>query len=89
MLVPVSTFYDGCDSTCELDEGDHPFITHLSYVFYNRATIYRADDLGRGLQDNRLVAQPDMDEVVFAKVEVGIYNSPDTPRGVKLYLNRS
>jgi len=34
LLVSVSSYYDGCDNTCELDLGDHISVTHLSFIFY-------------------------------------------------------
>ncbi|MEE9428326.1 MAG: hypothetical protein V3V25_09295 [Paracoccaceae bacterium] len=84
--MPVSTFYDGCDATCELLEGEHTFISHLSFVFYARATLYRAEQIERGLESRILVPQPDMDTEVFQRVEDGICVSPDTPVQVRTYI---
>lgn len=86
LLVPVSTFYDGCDTTCELDENDHGFLVHLSYVFYAKATLYRAEQIDRGLENNCLTPQPDMADAVFQRVESGICVSPDTPAQIRTYF---
>lgn len=86
LLVPVSSFYDGCDTTCELDENDHEYIRHLSYVFYAKATLYKAEQIDRGLEIKILTAQPVLDDGVFQRVEDGICVSPDTPAKVKTYF---
>ena len=86
LLVPISTFYDGCDTTCELDTGDHTFLQHLSYVFYAKAALYRAEQIDRGIERDILIQQPALVEEVFRRVEIGICVSPDTPRKIKEYF---
>lgn len=86
LLVPVSSFYDGCDNTCELDVGDHEFIKHLSYVFYARANLYRSEQIDRGLERAILDPQPDLRSEVFVRVEAGLCTSPDTPARIKQYF---
>lgn len=86
LLIPVSTFYDGCDTTCELNAGDHAFIRHLSYVFYAKAALYKAEQIDRGIDRKILIELPDVIEEVFQKVEDGICISPDTPAKVKVYF---
>ncbi|MEO0371285.1 MAG: hypothetical protein AAF231_07500 [Pseudomonadota bacterium] len=86
LLVPVSSFYDGCDVTCELDKGDHPFLNHLSYVFYAKAGIYRAKQISAGLQAGIVEGMPELADAVFQRVATGLCASPDTPRKVKTYF---
>ena len=86
LLVPVSTYYDGCDGTCELQLGDHEFIRHLSFVFYAKAKLFRAKQIDRGLEINFLVPQPDLIDDVFLKVEEGVCSSPDTPNQIRKYF---
>ena len=86
LLVPVSSFYDGCDVTCELNEDDHPFLRHLSYVFYAKAGIYRATQISAGLQTGIVEGMPDLDDAVFQRVALGVCESSDTPRKVKTYF---
>lgn len=88
LLVNISSFYDGCDRTCLLDVGDHPFVRHLSYVFYAKAQISKAEQIQRGLAQNKLTAQPDMAEWVFLRVEAGVTASPDTPLNVVRYFQQ-
>lgn len=86
LLVPVSTFYDGCDSTCELDAGDHEFIRHLSYVFYAKAILVEGARIDRGLEIGKLIPKPDLAIEVFERVERGLCLSPDTPTKIKTYF---
>ena len=88
LLVNISSFYDGCDRTCLLDVGDHPFVKHLSYVFYAQAKISKADQIQRGFNNNVLIPQPDMAIQVFKRVEAGITVSPDTPGNVLKYFRQ-
>ncbi|QBY02345.1 hypothetical protein E2K80_17685 [Rhodophyticola sp. CCM32] len=86
LLVPVCTFYDGCDTTCELDQGDHDFIQHLSYVFYAKSLLVEADRIRKGLNSSILLRQPNIGEEVFSRVEGGVCLSPDTPLKIKQYF---
>ncbi len=85
LLVPVSSFYDGCDNTCILDVGDHENIAHLSYAFYAKAQIFKATQIERGLEINFLIPRPNLVEAVLQRIEQGICLSPDTPLNVKKY----
>ncbi|MFC4214299.1 hypothetical protein ACFP4H_17695 [Pseudophaeobacter arcticus] len=71
-----------------MDDGDHPFVKHLSYVFYAQAKISKADQIQRGFVTNVLIPQPDMAIEVFNRVEAGITVSPDTPRNVLKYFRQ-
>ncbi len=86
LLVPVSSFWDGCDATCELDVGDHEFIQHLSFVFYANSKLYRAEQIIRGLDKRIVVRKPDLAEKIFQRVARGICDLPDTPRKIKTYF---
>ncbi|WP_209037604.1 hypothetical protein [Mameliella alba] len=88
LLVNISSFYDGCDRTCLLDAGDHPFVRHLSYVFYAKAQISKAEQIQRGVDREILIPQPDMDEGVFTRVEAGVTASSDTPMNVVRYFQQ-
>ncbi len=85
LIVPVSSFYDGCDDTCLLEVGDHPFIRHLSYVFYAKSRFVKGAGLDKAMKDGRVVAQPMLIQSIFERVEIGIQRSPDTPPKAKAY----
>lgn len=39
VIFNFTTYWDGCDSTCVLQAGDHPFIKHLTCVAYSRGKL--------------------------------------------------
>ncbi len=45
LLVNVTTVVSKCDRTVVLNVGDHPFITHESFVYYKKAFIDTATAL--------------------------------------------
>ena len=87
-MVNISSYYDGCDDTCLLDVGDHPFVRHRSYIFYAKAKIYKADKIQNGFDQGILKPQPDLADDVFARVEAGITISPDTPQNIVRYFTQ-
>lgn len=87
-MVNISSHYHGCDETCLLDVGDHPFVRHPSYVFYAKAVIYKATQIQNGFDQGLLEPQPDLVDDVFARVSAGITVSPDTPQNVVRYFSQ-
>lgn len=87
LLINISSFYDGCDDTCVLNVGDHPFVRHQSYVFYAGAKIIKADGLQKGFQDGSLTPREPLGDAVFERVIAGINVSLDTPNNVIKYFN--
>ncbi len=85
LIVPVSSFYDGCDNTCELDVGDHEFIRHLSFVFYAKSKVVPAARIDDLVAQNQITLKPDVSDEVFQRVLRGICLSRDTPPKVKEY----
>ncbi len=85
LIVPVSSYYDGCDNTCELDVGDHDFIRHLSFVYYARSQVAKAARIDDLVAQNMIIPKPDVSEDVFQRVICGICRSLDTPPKVKAY----
>lgn len=87
-MVNISSYYDGYDDTCLLDVGDHPFICHLSYIFYAEAKIYKATSIQNGFDQGLVKPQADLADDVFARVVAGITVSPDTPQNVVRYFTQ-
>ena len=84
IIVSIST-YTGWpnDPTCILNQGDHPFIRHKSYVLYSKAKIFKSKKLTRGVQDGKLVPKDPIDQSVFEKIVVGLMVSERTPKKIK------
>jgi hypothetical protein len=81
LMVSLSTIRTGVphDPTCILYVGDHPFIKHESYVFYQKARLENADKILRGVKSGQLIPQDPIDRSVFARVCKGLQESRLTP----------
>ena len=81
LMVSLSTIRIGVpyDPTCILYEGDHPFIKHESYVFYQKARLENAVKILRGVKSGQLIPQDPIDQGVFARVCKGLQESRLTP----------
>lgn len=74
------------DATCELRQGDHPFIRHASYVDYRNARVEFADRLERGIALGEFVVRPPVSEEVFARIQAGVATSVFSKRFVRDFL---
>ncbi len=86
LLVPVASWInDLCDATCKLAKGEHPFITHASYILYRKARIEAAAALVVGVEQKILSPHETMNGQTFLRIANGICRSPQTPRKFKIY----
>lgn len=86
LAVNISSLKDGVphDPTCILQRGDHDFIKHDSYVVYERAVIWRVDNIIRKYDNGEIRARQDISEHVFNKILLGFEISDETePRTLK------
>lgn len=63
------------DSTCILNEGDHPFIKHKSYIYYRQARIEHLRDIEAGIRANRFTTHQIADDVLYERILRGIFVS--------------
>ena len=90
MLVPVSTYTKGRkghDDTCLLEQGDHPFIKHRSYIKYRSARQEPADKLKQGVAKKLYVAQEMIGDEVFQRILEGFDRSRLVSKFVFNYLS--
>lgn len=87
IIVSLAT-YTGWpnDSTCILNQGEHPFIRHKSYVLYSKAKTFESKKLIRGVQDGKLVPKDPIDQNVFEKIVDGLMASERTPKKIKNFF---
>ncbi len=87
LIVSVSSWRnDLCDSTCILDQGDHSWLTHKSWVVYRAAKIEDAGTLDNGVQKNIFVEKDAIDGDVLDRILNGVCGSPHSKRVIKKYL---
>ncbi|MBF0136544.1 MAG: hypothetical protein H7833_20715 [Magnetococcus sp. DMHC-1] len=84
LLVSVSSIKNKIpyDKTCILNPGDHSFIKRRSFIYYGRSRIEDAMELIDGVKDNKLIPCEPLEQNIFSSVCEGVYNSPQTPRGI-------
>ena len=86
LLVPVASWTnDLCDATCKLAKGEHPFITHPSYILYRKARIEAVADLVVGVEQKILSPHDAMNGQTFLRIVTGVCKSSQTPRKIKIY----
>jgi hypothetical protein len=74
------------DTTCILQQHEHAFLKHESFVLYARAKIVSENSLANGVAQKLMVIHDDMNGQTFLRVFNGVCRSPQTPRKVKKYL---
>jgi hypothetical protein len=90
LMVNISTVRSGCDQTCKLFAGDHPFIQRDSFVEYAMARIEAAEKIANGVKTRVLAPHADMDSAIFARVCHGLSVSPFVkPRMLRYYRERT
>lgn len=94
LVVNITTVYPPpamYDPACILHNGEHPFITHDSYVFYADAIIWKVPNVISRQQSGELIPKPDMDEAIFQRIisgfEASDFTLPRIKKFVRTYCN--
>ena len=82
-VVNLTTWHTRCDTTCRLSVGDHPFVTHDSYIFYRGAQVYPQRVLTVALQQGVLVSRAPAAPQLIARIRAGALTSRFTPGKVR------
>lgn len=86
-LVSICSVTDAThDTTCILQQHEHAFLKHESFVLYARAKIVSENSLANGVEAKLMSMHDDMNGQTFLRVFKGVCRSPHTPRKVKKYL---
>lgn len=87
LLVSVTSWTnDLCDATCRLEQHDHPWIRHSSYILYRKADLREAAKLDAGIQQGLFTVREALNGQTFLRIRNGVCNSPQTPRKIKRYF---
>ena len=87
LLVPIATARGKSDRTCLLGLGDHPFISHPSYVQYARLEFYEAEVLRTKVLQKTIQPQDPFGGPIFARVCLGVAESRYAAPKFKLYYS--
>ena len=83
LVVNVTTWRDGArnqDTSCILNQGDHPFIKHKSWVDYEDAEALPFVKIFKNLQDGTFIRKEDLRPDVLKRVQDGAKVSPVFPK---------
>lgn len=77
LIVNVSTVTDKnhVDKTCILKAGDHEFIRHDSFIFYQKADIYSVDNIIKNVNDGSFVCHKPCNDDIFNRILLGFETS--------------
>lgn len=73
LTVNVTSWCEGKinDSACIINIGDHPFIVHKSYIFYQKAKAVSSFSLKKGVEDGYYKPQALLSDEVMGKIIQG------------------
>lgn len=89
LVVAISTVRPppAChDLSCILEQGEHPFIRHQSFVFYEDSVIWKLPNVINRIQSGELIPRVDIDEAVFLRVLSGFETSDFTPNKIRKFV---
>ena len=86
LLVNVTTYKTGKDTSCILESGDHPFIKHKSIINYAEPLEPVHDPFEGFVNRNIIQRAKSISKVVLRKVQEGAKVSPALPRKFRKYF---
>lgn len=87
-MVNLSSIKEGVfhDDTCEVQPGEHPFVTRPSFAVYRSAVVERAERLTKMVDGWVYKAHEDASNELTERIYAGIMASRFTPNHVKAYV---
>lgn len=89
LLVPICSYYSKCDNACLLNENDHEFLDHKSYIKYQNTQKFNSNHIIRMITIGNMWPKEKCRQDVFARVCHGLIESPMTPLFAKKYLKEN
>jgi len=86
LIVNISTKREEAELTCILGKGDHPLISHESYVRYASARNPDVAKLQEALKRGLFRPQPAATPALVAKIRAGANASPMLPKNLRAML---
>lgn len=82
MLLTQKSF---TDKTVVLNDGDHPFVRHLSSVHYSTADYFYLKHIQRAVKKGLCHIKEDMTDDLLQRVQDGLLKSSRTPHTIRDY----
>ena len=87
LIVNITSFKSWQDQTVMLNQGEHPFITQRSCVFYREAEIVDNSKLDEAEKRGAIAKRESCSQDVIDLVRSGVTASPQTKRVIKRFFN--
>lgn len=84
--VPKISYFD---NSCILDIGDHKFIRHKSYAYYELAVRWKVPVLTNKVISKEYVPHDDLTDSVMIRVMQGFSNSKHTSFEIKRFIKKN
>jgi hypothetical protein len=73
----------GCDETCVIRRGEHPFVKHDTAVAYRRGRLLSRTDWNKLQELGFYEAQPPLSNALLKRIQQGALDSEFTPIGLQ------
>jgi hypothetical protein len=89
LVVSMTTFRDTGkeDLSCVLEKGEHPCITHKSYIRYDKALELNTVKLLQEKYNGNLIMRDDIKPNIMKRIQEGAKNSPALPGKFRKYFD--
>jgi len=78
----------GCDDSCRVTQGEHPWLTHGTIVMYSEARLRFSRMLQAAERQGLLRRQAELTQQLLRRIRDGALKSPHTEQGIRsLILN--
>lgn len=91
LVVNICSIYKGIpyDKTCTLDINAHPFVKHLSYVYYRKAAILSSDSISLNISKGTFTIHQPCNDPVFQNILDGFNLSDEVRYKIKRFYKNN
>lgn len=91
LIIPVTTWYEDLppfiqDNSCILNEGDHPFIKHKSWLNFKFAQAKQSIEILQGLLNGLLIRKEDLSPELLAYIQSKTKDSKRLPSKLRYFF---
>jgi len=83
VIVNLTSWDDRADRTCVVDIGDHPFITHKSYINYRKANLTTTRKLDEAEGKKMIFKDKPASQELLRRIQAGAHASDRTRNWIK------
>ena len=76
LMYSLTSFKDGCDTTCLIKPGEHIWVVHDTIVLYDDGRLFPAAQSERLLRSRSIRRQRPVSRALLAKIQHGAFRSP-------------